>query len=85
MNSLAVANELNKIASEIETPMQKKAQLVQTGEKVVCINPIQGIYKGRQYIADQYLEPGVLIVTELDGTPVGAFNAGRFCKDQNEF
>jgi hypothetical protein len=88
------ATELNKIAEEVESvdsskvssdATVKKAALIEAGNRVVCVNPVQGIYKGRCYIADQYLEPGVLVVTELDGAPVGAFRANRFCLDNNEY
>ena len=94
MDSITPAAELNIIANEVENldsdktssdVTVKKAALIEPGEKVVCVNPVQGIYKGRCYIADQYMEPGVLVVTELDGSPVGAFRANRFCLDHNPY
>jgi len=90
----ATATELIKIADEVEKvdsdktssdATVKKAALIEQGEQVICVNPVQGIYKGRCYIVDQYIEPGVVLIHELSGEPVGAFRASRFCKNWNAF
>ena len=89
--------ELNKIAAEVEQvdsnkiapdfEARKEKGIFQTGDRVICANPVQGIYKGRCYIVDENIDPsaGVISVTELDGAPVGAFRSSRFCMDWNSF
>jgi hypothetical protein len=77
-----VANEVETLDNSIEN---KKASLINPGDKIVCLNPVQGIFKGRVYLADEVIEPNVLIVSELDGTQIGAFQSNRFCLSNNEY
>ena len=90
--------ELNRTASEIKefdedlaeevsevSNSLKIASLINPEDRVVCVNPVQGVYKGRIYLVDEYLEPGVLIIKETDGSPVGAFRADRFVLDNKEY
>lgn len=71
--------------NSVQTEMTKEASLIEKGHRLICVNPVQGIYKGRCYIAADYIDPGVIEVTELDGTSVGCYQAGRFCIDWNAF
>lgn len=63
----------------------KNSSLLNQNDRVVCVNPIQGIFKGRIYIVDEYIEPNIVLVSELDGTKVGAFNSSRFVLDHQEY
>lgn len=88
-----IANDLLDAADEVEQilketsdkKIEKKAALINAGDRIICVNPIQGIFKGRIYIAGDYVEPGLLMVLEEDGTKVGCFRAGRFALDHNAF
>ena len=88
----STSTELNKIASEIEsnkiTPdfeSRKEHGLLRPGDRVICANPVQGIYKGRCYIVNEFIEPGVISINELSGDSVGCYRASRFCPDWNSF
>lgn len=101
MISSVVINELNETANEVQQfdtkmaseitsvamEMKKEAMtgFIQPGMRIVCLNPVQGIYKGRTYIAAEKIDQSVIVITELDGTHVGAFRAERFCQDHEEF
>ena len=84
------AEKINGIADEIEEldmfdVTSKKASLINPGDKIVCLNPIQGIFKGRVYLAGEYIEHGILLVKEQTGEPVGIFNSSRFCVDYKTY
>jgi len=88
----STATEINKIANELETlgstkeASNKISALIEPGTKIICVNPVQGIYKGRCYIAHEYIEPNVIVINdETSGESIGAFNANRFCIDWNAF
>lgn len=78
-----LASEINSVASE----MTKEAMtgLLQPNMRVVCLNPVQGIFKGRVYIVSEIIEPGIVLISEVDGTKVGAFQGSRFCQDNSEY
>ena len=59
---------------------KKEASYIVPGDKITCVNPIQGIFKGRVYIAGDFVEPGLIVVKEEDGTNVGMFKENRFTK-----
>jgi hypothetical protein len=76
--------ELILVADKIDN-VDKKASLLNPGDKVVCVNPVQGIFKGRLYLIDDYIEPNIVLISELTGEKIGAFIANRFCLDQKEY
>lgn len=91
--------ELNKVASEVKTfderlakevveaakELKKEAALIEEGQKIVCVNPTSGLFKGRIYIADSYAEPNYLLVKEESGEDIGIFRADRFLPDWNAY
>ena len=79
----SLADELIKISSELE----KKASLIEEGNNIVCVNPIQGLFKGRVYVAGPKIQDdhAFIEVFEDDGTKVGIFNSGRFLLDWGQY
>jgi hypothetical protein len=59
---------------------KKEASYIVPGDKITCVNPIQGIFKGRNYLAGDFVEPGLIVVKEEDGQNVGLFKENRFVK-----
>lgn len=80
-----VVDELEDVAEASEGKQSKKASLINEGDRIVCLNPLQGIFKGRQYIAGEYVEPNFLVVKEETGERVGIYRADRFCLDNREY
>ena len=96
-----LADELDKLGSELEMveksrepvdaadvsmfEVQKQAKLINPGEKVVCVNPISPLFKGRVYLCSDNSMPGFIAVKELDGSDVGIFEVNRFVLDQKEY
>ena len=72
-----IAGEIWDMAKEVNT-ISKRASLINQGDRVICLNPVQGIYKGRIYVAGEYVKPNYLAILEDDGTKVGIFRADRF-------
>lgn len=58
--------------------------LINEGARIVCLNPLQGIYEGRIYVVGPQVEPGFIVVKEEDGTDVGIYKVERFCLDNKE-
>lgn len=79
-----IANEIMDVTKEANA-LEKRASLINQGDRIICLNPVQGIYKGRIYIAGEYVKPNYLLVLEDDGTRVGIFRADRFNIDWKAF
>lgn len=79
-----IANEILDVKDEL-TELDKQASLINPGDRIVCLNPVQGIYKGRIYLCGEVVAPNFAVVREEDGTPVGIFRMDRFCLDNNEY
>lgn len=93
--------ELNKIASEVkefderlasdivdaskELDGKKTAALIEKNMRIVAVNPIQGIFKGRLYRAGDEIQPNFIEIFEDDGSKVGIFRADRFLPDWNAY
>ena len=96
-----LAEELNFISAELEElekenqiqdevdaarfEVQKQAKLINPGERVVCVDPTQGLYKGRLYLCSDNSIPGFIAIKEDDGSDVGIFEVNRFLLDQKEY
>ena len=76
-----IAKEIGSVVDELN----KSASLLEDGDRIVCVNPVQGIYKGRIYILEHYVRPNYALITETDGSRVGIFRADRFTKDTREY
>ena len=68
-----------------KTASIKFASLINEGDRIVCLNPLQGIFKGRIYIAGETVEPNYIVVKEENGERVGIYKADRFCLDNKEY
>jgi hypothetical protein len=87
-------NELGEIAKEIENDNEKvasdildvadefqeikNASLINFGDKIINVNPIQGLIKGRSYICGDIVAPNYGIIKEQTGDDVGIFRLDRF-------
>lgn len=79
-----LAIEINHTAEEIDG-IEKQASLIDPGQRMVCVKPIQGLFHGRVYTAGEYVQPGWIMVLEDNGAPVGTFAADRFLPDWNGY
>lgn len=73
-----VIDELEDVVESTDKESKKKAALINPGDRIVCLNPVQGLFKGRIYTAGEYAEPNFLVVKDDDGNDVGIFRADRF-------
>ena len=73
-----IAEDIHDVIKDFKK-IDRRASLINKGDRIVCLNPLQGIYEGRIYLAGDYVEPNFLIVKEEDGRDVGLFRADRFC------
>lgn len=77
----------NKLASvpdddfQDDLPIEKQAKLLSNGDRVVCVNAVSPLFKGRIYIVADNSMPGFVSVKEEDGCDVGIFEVNRFLKD----
>ena len=76
-----IAEEIGEIVKEIS----KEAALIEEGDRIICTNPVQGIYKGRIYLLDHYTRPNFAVISETDGARVGIFRVDRFVPDWKSF
>jgi hypothetical protein len=67
------------------TSAEKKASLLNEGDFCTCCNPAQGIFKGYKYLVGPTIEPGLVIISDVDGKKIGLFNINRFLPDTNAF
>lgn len=81
----APASNRTKGYSADKQATPKKAALINEGNRIVCVNPIQGIYKGRIYVCGGIPKPGFLTIIEEDGSEVGIFAVNRFLLDNSEY
>jgi hypothetical protein len=81
-----IYDELEKTAQEIES-LAKTASLLNPGDRIVCLNPVQGVYKGRIYLLKEFTDDAknYSVVSELDGSPVGIYATSRFALDNKEY
>ena len=90
-----IENEVSKfdkkLASEISDTtdeLKKTAGIIESGDKIICVSPVQGLYKGRRYVCSEVLTPPNIGVIEEDDdshTRVGIYRLDRFCKFHNEY
>jgi hypothetical protein len=73
-------SEDEEVTPKVLAATKKEASYIVPGDKITCVNPIQGIFKGRVYLAGDFVEPGLIVVKEEDGTNVGMFKENRFTK-----
>jgi hypothetical protein len=60
---------------------EKEAKLLNEGNRVVCVNAVAPLFKGRIYIVSDNSMPGFVAVKEEDGSDVGIFEVNRFLLD----
>ena len=77
-----IANEILDVSDELEGA-EKKASLIVAGDRMVCCNPTQGLFKGRIYVAGLPIDPkpNFIEVMEESGDKVGIFDVNRFLPD----
>jgi replicative DNA helicase len=89
-----VIDELDNIATDAEDTSEKIAKkadaksvgLFQEGDTIVLSgSPVQGVYEGRLYLAGPEIEPGYILIKEMDGTDVGVFKKERFNLDTKSY
>jgi len=109
MNITRITEELTKIAKEVKSIdpylaeevfdvtneiKNNKKHLINKDDEIVCVNPVQGLYKGRIYVAGKEVKPNYIMVyenekiDELDGlklAKVGVFRKDRFTRYYKEF
>jgi len=72
-----LANEIIETSEEIF--QKKEAGLIEEGKRVVCVNPVQGIFRGRIYIIGEEVQPNYFVILEEDTkNRVGIFRGDRF-------
>ena len=80
-----LADEIIETSKEIKGT-KKEASLINEGDKIVAVNVVQGLFKGRIYRAKEEVSPNYRVIEELDsGERVGIFRMDRFCIFHNEY
>jgi hypothetical protein len=83
---LADPDSMTGIHGPNPTAAKKQANgLITENSRIICVNPVQGLFKGYIYIAGPEIEPGLILVKEETGKKVGLFKAERFLPDCNAF
>ncbi len=86
-----LAEEVFDVANDIKN---NKKHLINKDDEIVCVNPIQGIYKGRVYVAGKEVKPNYIMIyenekiDEVDGlklAKIGVFRKDRFVRYYKEF
>ena len=109
MNMSQINDELKKVATEVKSfdPLlaeevfdvvndikSNQKHLINKNDVIVCVNPVQGIYKGRLYVAGEDVKPNFIMVyeneaiDEADGlklAKIGVFRKDRFVRYYKEF
>ena len=109
MNAPEIKDELKKVAMEVKSLdphlaeeifdvanniKNNKKHLINKNDTIVCANPIQGIYKGRLYVAGDEVKPNYIMIyeneaiDEEDGlklSKVGVFRKDRFVLYHKEY
>jgi len=109
MDKTRIKDELSKVATEVESLDPHLAEeifdvandiknnhkhLINKDDVIVCANPIQGIYKGRLYVAGEEVKPNYIMIyeneaiDEEDGlklAKIGVFRKDRFVLYHKEY
>jgi len=86
-----LAEEVFDVANKIKT---EQKHLINKNDVIVCVNPVQGVYKGRLYVAGEEIKPNYIMIyeneaiDEADGlklAKIGVFRKNRFVRYYKEF
>jgi len=82
VDNYKVANDILDVADEVKEI--KSASLINKNDRIVAVNPLQGLMKGRVYICGDIVAPNYAVIKEDTGEDVGIFRMDRFVLDYDQ-